>query len=175
MVDNRESLWKRSTAWPNTSLHVCEDDLPNFQVVSPSLYRGGQPTKNGLLRLRSLGVKAIVNLRDEQRAVMAEECAASTLGLKYFSIALSPFLEPSRQSINEFLSIISHEQHQPVFVHCLHGQDRTGAMVSIYRVMAHGWTVFQAYEEMLDLGFHPEFSNLLQALERAAGKSTRCN
>ena len=41
------------------------DELPNFGRVNERLYRGGQPGKGGLRRLAALGVKTIINLRDD--------------------------------------------------------------------------------------------------------------
>ena len=48
------------------------------------------------------------------------------------------------------------------FVHCAHGQDRTGLVVAVYRVR-HGWTKAQAQAEMLRLGFHPTLLGLWQS------------
>jgi len=37
--------------------------LPNFAQVSPVLYRGAQPTPKGFNRLKTIGVKTVVDLR----------------------------------------------------------------------------------------------------------------
>jgi protein tyrosine/serine phosphatase len=55
------------------------------------------------------------------------------------------------------------DQH-PIFVHCLHGRDRTGLMTAVYRVHFDGWPVEKAYEEMLECGFDGERTNLSDAL-----------
>lgn len=145
-------------------IQAAEDDVPNFKHVSPSLLRGGQPSERGFLHLKELGVKTIVNLRNERWMIRSESELVASLGLKYISIPLSPFAEPQIAEINDFLEVLEDKDNHSVFVHCLHGCDRTGVMISLYRMTTHGWTIRQAYEEMLELGFHPEFSNLTQAL-----------
>ena len=130
---------------------VSEDHLPNFQVVSATLYRGGQPTMEGFAHLKTLGIKTIINLRDEYDLIETEAMLLEHLGLNYLSIPLSPFTHPGSASIERFLDALSMGEHQPHFVHCQHGMDRTGAFVSIYRLHAHEWTIDQAFEEALQL------------------------
>lgn len=143
---------------------VSENDLPNFCVVAPGIYRGGQPSERGFARLKQLGIRSILNLRDERHHIRQEEALLVKLGLQLHSVPLSPFVEPSAEDIQVCLNILKSTEHHPVFVHCLHGQDRTGTIISIYRLDAHGWNINRAYQEMLDLGFHSEFENLTRAV-----------
>jgi len=46
--------------------------LPNFGIVSPRLYRGGQPEDAGFAELRNLGVDIVVNLRHETDQISRE-------------------------------------------------------------------------------------------------------
>ena len=46
--------------------------VPNFGQVTPTLYRGGQPTLEGLRQLRALGVEIVINLRNEQNEIETE-------------------------------------------------------------------------------------------------------
>jgi len=46
------------------------------------------------------------------------------------------------------------------YVHCLHGQDRTGLIVAVYHVRHDGWTKARAEKEMLAHGFHKELHGL---------------
>ena len=63
-------------------------------------------------------------------------------------------LVPTRKEIARFLEICDEPSLQPVFVHCKHGVDRTGAMIAIWRVAKENWSADKAYDEMRDLGFH---------------------
>lgn len=59
---------------------------------------------------------------------------------------------PTEVQIKTFLDLAADPDAQPVFVHCQQGEDRTGAMVAIYRIARQGWTPEHAYAEALALG-----------------------
>lgn len=126
--------------------------LPNLYRVSDGLYRGGQPTEEGLELLIKLGVKTIVNLRDDDSRARAEEAGAIRAGLRYFNVPLPTFHRPSNEKVSEILSIISAPENQPVFVHCKRGADRTGTVIAIYRIEYDGWTDESAKKEAEHFG-----------------------
>lgn len=136
----------------------------NFHTVAPGIFRGGQPTPANLLELKRAGVKTIINLRNEPVLVKQEEQQAKDFGLSYVNIPLDVFNPPPESSVKQFLSLVSDASNQPVYVHCLHGQDRTGTMVALYRIEKQGWSADQAYAEMLQCGFRPGFSRLSRAV-----------
>lgn len=144
--------------------------IPNLRAVSDNLLRGGQPSREGFLDLQKNGTRTIINLREEPWLIDEERRLIAELGLDYVSIPLSPFREPTDAEIEEFLKVALEPARQPVFVHCLHGQDRTGAMVCIYRMEVHGWSFDQAYAEMVAHGYHPEFFALRCAALRFASR-----
>ncbi len=39
------------------------EGVPNFNKVSEDLYRSAQPTSEGMINLKAMGIKTIVNLR----------------------------------------------------------------------------------------------------------------
>jgi tyrosine-protein phosphatase SIW14 len=136
--------------------------LPNFKIVSPTLLRGGQPGVQDLVKLRAAGIKTIINLRNEELLVQREEKEARALGLKFINIPLDVFNSPSEHAVNTFVKQVDNARatNEPVYVHCLHGQDRTGTMVAIYRIEREGWDASRAYTEMLSCGFRPGFAQL---------------
>ncbi len=146
------------------------EHLPNYQVVNEGLQRGGQPTERGFQILKDEGVKTILNLREESDNLAAEEALIKRLGLNYHSLVVSPFGFPSAELIHKAISIITDESKQPVFVHCLHGQDRTGMLIGIYRMVVEEWNLQDAYSEMLAMGFHAGFTNLKNTAESYHGK-----
>ena len=146
------------------------EHLPNYQVVNEGLQRGGQPSERGFEILKSEGVKTIINLREESDQVAAEEVLIKRLGLNYHSLVISPFGFPTAELIHQAVSIINDESKQPVFVHCLHGMDRTGMLVGIYRMVVEEWNLADTYSEMLAMGFHAGFTNLKNTAESYHGK-----
>ena len=121
--------------------------LPNFHQVSGHLYRGGQPGPGGLRELARLGVKTVINLRDEDEHARAEGEAARAEGLRYYNVPLGQHGRPSDADLERVLRIIDSPGEQPVFVHCHRGADRTGLVVAVYRMTHDGWTAARAQEE----------------------------
>ena len=144
--------------------------LPNFHSATDQIFRGGQPPAAGLQPLHQKGIATIINLREEATAIEAERAFAHSIGLQYISIPLRPFDIPTTESIEKFLILIHEKNHQPFFIHCLHGMDRTGLMVGLYRMKYSDWTYERSLEEMLSLGFHQAFQNLSSVLESYARK-----
>ena len=133
---------------------VCPQDevkykeLPNFHRINAGLYRGGQPKENGFKRLASIGIKTIINLRDDDNREDAEEREVKSLGMRYFNVPLNDlFGNPSDEQMSRLLSLINAPENQPIFVHCRRGSDRTGTVIAIYRIDHDGWSSEQAKTE----------------------------
>ncbi len=126
--------------------------LPNAYKVTDSLFRGAQPTEEGLDALRALGVKTIVNLRAYH---CDSKLAVRDKGFEYVHIRFKTW-RPEEEHISRFLEVIADPARQPAFVHCQHGADRTGMMVAMYRMVAQGWDKESAVEEMITgpYGYH---------------------
>lgn len=137
-------------------------EISNFQILGPDLWRGGQPTPNAFTLLKNNGAKTIISLREEQTALQKEREIVTALGMDYYAIPMRPFAVPEEEAIEFFLDIVSDPKNQPCFVHCLHGMDRTGLVVAIYRMQKYNWSFEEAQEELLQMGFHMEFQNLFQ-------------
>lgn len=139
---------------PVSGAGVAKKDLPNFAVVAPGIYRGAAPTQNGLRRLKALGVRTIIDLRIEKKGQVEEAAAAKHLGLARVRIRMGREA-PTKKQLATFLAIVDDPAQQPVFIHCQHGADRTGAMVGIWRVTRQGWSFDRAWAEMRRYGFKP--------------------
>ena len=136
--------------------------LPNLFQVSDELYCGGRPKNDGFVELRRLGVKTVVNLQTFHSD--RDECKET--GLQYFHIAAQAW-EGEDEEVIEFLKVVSDPENQPVFVHCLHGADRTGVMSAAYRIVVQGWSKDEAIREMTEggFGFHGVWKNLIEYVE----------
>ena len=156
-------------------------DIPgvrNFACVSPHLYRGEQPTAEGIAELQKLGVKTIVNLR----AFHSDRVILRNSALQYLHIRCHTW-KPEEEDVVTFLKVVSDPANQPVFVHCWQGSDRTGMMVLAYRVTQQGWTIADARKELPNFGFHPVWKRIRRYVEAfdapsvgrkvAAAKATR--
>lgn len=136
------------------------DDAPqgisNFRKVDEGFYRGAYPDEEGLAYLKKTGVKTIIDLRAGKASVSRERRAAEALGIKYINIPFGfMYKPPEDEEVKKFLIIVTDQLNRPLFVHCQSGNDRTGAMVALYRIAVSGWQVENAYSEAKDSGFHP--------------------
>src|SRR5262245_57618338 len=60
--------------------------IDNFGQISPNYYRGGQPDLAGFTQLKQLGVKTVINLRDDPER--EEATWVRNNGMLYFHIPL---------------------------------------------------------------------------------------
>jgi tyrosine-protein phosphatase SIW14 len=127
--------------------------VPNAGKVSDVLFRGAQPTAQGLAELKKLGVTTIVDLRGNRGPVNREREQAESLGMHFIDIPVNGWSPPSNAQVAEFLKLFQQDPTQKVFVHCYYGRDRTGVMVAAYRMTQQNWTVDQAVSEMDSFGF----------------------
>jgi protein tyrosine phosphatase (PTP) superfamily phosphohydrolase (DUF442 family) len=146
------------------------DDLPNFHEVNSSILRSGRPTQAGLAKLKTeRGLKTIINLEDAMANVKAEATWAKDLGIDYLSFPTKTFSRPNDQSVAQILELLKDQTRYPILIHCHHGEDRTGLMIGLHRVFADQWTAKDAYQEMLDLGFHSILSSLQNYYKEKTG------
>ncbi|MBK7746104.1 MAG: dual specificity protein phosphatase family protein [Candidatus Obscuribacter sp.] len=147
-------------------------DLPNFHQVHPYLYRGGEPTSQGLKELKEKGIKTIIDLRAETPMSRQERAEAKTLGLDYINLPMSD-KAPTDKQVKTFIDTtrLARDNSAPVFVHCAHGSDRTGCLIGIWRVTEDNYSYDQAYKEMRKYWFGPKFVNLSQAVQKRATRT----
>ena len=128
--------------------------VPNAGKISETLLRGAQPSPQGLVELKKLGVTTIVDLRGNRGPVARERAQAESLGMRFIDIPVSGWSAPANAQVAEFLRLFQQDPTQKIFVHCYFGRDRTGVMVAAYRMAQQNWTADQAVEEMYSFGFH---------------------
>jgi len=121
--------------------------VPNFHQVNETLFRGGQPTAQGLASLAKLGVKTIIDLRMSARIDDWEKRKVAAFGMQYVHLPLYGKETPNRADIAKAFAILLDSARWPVFVHCREGKDRTGMIVGCYRIAHDGWTNRRALAE----------------------------
>ena len=68
--------------------------------------------------------------------------------------------KPERVALE--LKTLQDEKQWPVYVHCFHGQDRTGMVVGMFRVLHDHYAKKEAYAERRRNGFHPLLRGLFK-------------
>ena len=155
-ADSSATPEKRPNTWA-TKPETAIPGLPNFHKVTPNLYRGAQPTAEGMQQLAQMGVKTVLSLR----AFNEDDDLLRHTELNRFQIRFKTW-HPEDEDVVHFLRIVLNPDHTPVFVHCQHGSDRTGTMIAIYRIAVQGWDKEEALREMTEggYGYHAMWQNL---------------
>jgi len=121
------------------------------QEVAPGIFRSAQPDAERLRAAQRRGLRTVVVLRstipDEERN------AAAQLDLELVHVPMDGTKMPSMQEVDQAMTVILDPSKRPVLVHCAHGEERTGAVIAAYRVVADGWDPAAAESEALELGF----------------------
>jgi protein tyrosine/serine phosphatase len=162
---------------PNWAAKIEQAGLPNLHRISTNLYRCAQPSAAGLRAAEKLGIKTVVSLR----AFHSDKDEVKSTKLKTERIRFNTW-HPEEEDVVRFLKIVTKTNDGPYLVHCLHGADRTGTMIAIYRMAVEGWSKEAAIQEMTkgDFGYHTVWTNLIrylnaldvEALRRKAGLPT---
>jgi protein tyrosine/serine phosphatase len=156
---------------------VYSHGIPNLAVVEPGIWRSGQPTTlEQWTYLKSLGVKRVVKLNFTSEG--SDELAKSA-GLEVVVLSMQPegdkdiltnlkdtFVHPDPVLVGKAIEAI--DARLGTLIHCVHGMDRTGYLIGVWRVVEGKWTKERAYAEMLAHGFHPELHGLHEAWEDLA-------
>lgn len=124
------------------------------------IYRGGQPRGDDWQRLRDLGIEQVIKLNPERLTVDEERVEMGEGELFYCPITTveQTLTEPDLEFVGAAAAFI----RPGTFIHCEHGQDRTGLVVALYRIST-GWTKESARLEMMANGFHPVLFGLDKA------------
>ncbi|MGO4882134.1 MAG: fused DSP-PTPase phosphatase/NAD kinase-like protein [Bryobacteraceae bacterium] len=129
--------------------------IKNFDEVDTHVYRGAQPTGEGLQYLAQLGVKTIVDLREPGHRSKAEELAVTAAGMQYVNVPMSGLTPPTDAEISKILGMLEDKTSGPVFVHCMRGADRTGAVIAAYHIDHDSWDNAHALQDAKAHGMSP--------------------
>jgi protein tyrosine/serine phosphatase len=129
--------------------------IENFGKVNDNYYRGSQPVVNQFAELKKLGIKTVIDLREDSLKDSGNMARAA--GLQYINIPLTTKRASTSEQTEYFLRLVNDQTNWPVFVHCKGGRHRTGEMTAIYRITRDGWNAEQAYDEMKKYDFEDSF------------------
>lgn len=135
---------------------VAATGAPNLWRVAPGLYRSAQPDAQGFAATRRLGVRTVVNLRNDTTDV---QFGARGLNLVDEKLDAADLAAGEEQIVGALRTIRRARRHGGVLVHCEYGADRTGAIIALYRMIYQNWSRSRAITEMIDgpFGFHNVF------------------
>ncbi len=152
---------ERPAAWAQM---IKVPGVKNCYQVTTNLYRGAQPTAKGMMQLKTMGIRTVINLRAERSDT--NELSGTGLNGEHF---LMEAWHSDEEDVVRFLKIVGDTNNLPAFVHCKRGADRTGLMCAMYRLVICGWTKEAAIREMREggFGFSPIWRNIVAFIQKA--------
>ncbi|MDQ3941357.1 MAG: dual specificity protein phosphatase family protein [Actinomycetota bacterium] len=124
--------------------------IENFRVVDDKLWRGSHPSRSDYSLLADRGVKTIVDLRAETGLDVPRRLL-DRLGVTLVSIPIRDGQAPTQGQVNRFLRVVQNSEGT-VYVHCMAGVGRTGAMVAAYLVGMENTSAMSALHANLSVG-----------------------
>jgi tyrosine-protein phosphatase SIW14 len=126
--------------------------------VDADAYRGARPEKTAAQQayrdLAALGIRTIINLESKGTADTEQATVNEALGPGKITVISFPInlwhiflLSTSHEQIKDGLFKALQSAPKPVFIHCQHGKDRTGAVVLLYRLKRTELGPGDAYKE----------------------------
>lgn len=139
--------------------------IKNFGQMDERFYRGAQPKEDDYKDLAALGIKTVIDLRDDPKDY--EKQAVESLGMRYVNIPMVTKKYPKAEHVEQFLKLVDNPETGKFFVHCAGGRHRTGAIGAVYRFTHYGWNFDQVYKEMKNYDFytswgHGDFKTFVQ-------------
>jgi protein tyrosine phosphatase (PTP) superfamily phosphohydrolase (DUF442 family) len=132
-------------------------NIKNFGQMDDRFYRGAQPKEADYKDLAALGIKTIIDLRDDPEAY--EKPLVEALGMRYVHIPMMGKKYPTPEATQAFLRTVNEPGTGKFFVHCAGGRHRTGAMGAVYRYEFYKWNFDQVYKEMKQYDFYTSWGH----------------
>jgi tyrosine-protein phosphatase SIW14 len=136
--------------------------LDNVGRISPKVFRGNQPKKEGYKTLKEIGIKTVINLRSRHY----EKDMVESAGMRYLEFPIGMLEKAKKNEIRKIVQAMADPANQPVYVHCALGQDRTGIVVAAYRMDIDGWSLAEAEKEMQAFGFNDTWVHLKKFIRK---------
>ena len=151
------SLAAVAPAQETTSTESPRVKIKNFGQMDDRFFRGAQPKENDYKDLAQLGIRTIIDLRDDPEAY--EKRMAESLGMTYINIPMIAKKYPTPEATELFLKTVNDPATGKFFVHCAGGRHRTGVMGAVYRFKFYNWNFEQVYKEMKQYDFYTRWGH----------------
>lgn len=131
--------------------------IKNFGQMDDRFYRGAQPKEQDYKALAQLGIKTIIDLREDPEDY--SKSMAEAVGMTYVNIPMIAKKYPTPEATATFLKTVNDPATGKFFVHCAGGRHRTGAMGAVYRFQFYNWNFDQVYKEMKQYDFYTSWGH----------------
>ena len=140
-------------------------EIKNFGQMDERFFRGGQPKEDQYGQLAALGIKTVIDLREETEPYSKSQAEAA--GMRYVNIPMIAKKYPESSQVEQFIKLVDDPSTGKFYVHCAGSRHRTGVMGAVYRFNHYNWNFDQVYAEMKKYDFytrwgHGDFKKFVQ-------------
>ena len=139
-------------------------EIENFHPISEQIFRSAAPGKNAPHLIQAGFSHVLIFKNETKNEVQAEIASLQKLGVSPANIYHIPFrwekmgtLESSCGEVVQALAVLAQVERtrsKKILFHCTMGEDRTGALAGLYRMVYSQWSVDKAFnEEMCAFGY----------------------
>lgn len=148
------SLAAVASAQENSTSNI---KIKNFGQMDDRFYRGAQPKETDYKDLAQLGIRTVIDLRDDPEPY--EKPMVESLGMTYIHIPMTDKKYPTPEALDLFFKTVNDPHTGKFFVHCAGGRHRTGVMGAVYRFKFYNWDFEQVYKEMKQYDFYTRWGH----------------
>lgn len=152
-----EAATPATPAATNATPNISEVTIKNFGQMDERFFRGAQPKEKQYKELAAIGIKTIIDLRDDPEEYEKREAEAN--GMRYVHMPMIAKKYPKAETIEEFLKLVDDPSTGKFFVHCAGGRHRTGVIGAVYRFNHYKWNFDQVYSEMKKYDFYTRWGH----------------
>lgn len=144
--------------------------LINFSRVNDFIYRSAQPNAYMIAWCHTIGIKSILNLREDR----SDLALLKSTTINYFNVKFTTTCFTDTHVVAALK--IMQNAPKPLLVHCKYGADRTGLVVAMYRIVFENWTKEKALSEITNdhYGFNGRLHNIPAYIKKVDIDSIKC-
>lgn len=124
------------------------DKTFNLYRMQPDLYRSALPNAVQQGELQRLKIATVINFYQRSDSEWLSDPS-----IRLIQQPLHADRVDDADVLQALRSIREAQVRGPVLIHCKHGQNRTGLIAAMYRIVYQGWSKQQAIAEMRGAGF----------------------
>lgn len=137
--------------------------IKKFFRVNDSLFRGAAPTQQDVENLKKkFNVNRIVSLDSNVAKDIDDAC--KKFNIEHITIGIDASSKSSIMKLFNYDIISLLTQNPNIFIHCLHGKDRTGLAIALFRCKHDNWDCEKAIQEAKAFGFGTGLSDKIISL-----------
>jgi len=132
---------------PHWSKPISDNPVNLLHQVDDKLYRSALPNKEAVSQLKALGIVSVVNFYQK-----SDKSWIGTADLQEIHLPMRTRWFDDEDALDALRAVRKAQEKGAVLIHCKHGQNRTGLVAALYRMMYQDWSKEEALAEMRSFG-----------------------